>query len=266
MIIDFRYHIASLVAIFIALGLGILIGSTLVGQDFMENVANEQRALIERLEEDYLSLRQETKNLKLELNEKNSQLAFYQNFMLENRIHFIRDKLQGRNFAIVQIGQNEYTPEVIKILEEAGAGIITANFFSQEAIRIENVNLFVEEIGKFILKGEQGELVGFLTENQFMETMGTHDQPLDGIIFLDSVEEREQELFSELQISIIKFLEKNLPVYIVHTGKSKNSLLAELNNFPDVFSIENFDNIYGQIALVLQLMDSGQFTDKEVTN
>ena len=60
-----------------------------------------------------------------------------------------------------------------------------------------------------------------MTENQFMETMGTHDQPLDGIIFLDSVEEREQELFSELKISIIKFLEKNLPVYIVHTGKSK---------------------------------------------
>ena len=33
MIIDFRYHIASLAAVFLALGLGILIGSSLLSDE-----------------------------------------------------------------------------------------------------------------------------------------------------------------------------------------------------------------------------------------
>ncbi|MGI6226402.1 MAG: copper transporter, partial [Peptococcales bacterium] len=48
MVIDFRYHVASIVAIFIALALGILIGSTLVGQDFLANLAEEQKIWISK--------------------------------------------------------------------------------------------------------------------------------------------------------------------------------------------------------------------------
>ena len=33
--IDLKYHIASIVAVFLALGLGVIIGSTIVGDDLL---------------------------------------------------------------------------------------------------------------------------------------------------------------------------------------------------------------------------------------
>ena len=54
MIIDFRYHIASLAAVFLALGLGILIGSSLLSD---EKLYEQQGKLVDRLEADLASLR-----------------------------------------------------------------------------------------------------------------------------------------------------------------------------------------------------------------
>ena len=44
--IDIRYHIASIVAVFLALGLGVLIGSTIVGDDLL---VDQQKKLLDRL-------------------------------------------------------------------------------------------------------------------------------------------------------------------------------------------------------------------------
>ena len=53
--LDIRYHVASLVAVFIALGVGILIGSTLVGGDVM---IEQQQKMISQLESQFNELRQ----------------------------------------------------------------------------------------------------------------------------------------------------------------------------------------------------------------
>jgi len=48
MIIDLRYHIVSLVAVFLALGIGILVGSTVLGGD---TLVKQQEELAGRLEQ-----------------------------------------------------------------------------------------------------------------------------------------------------------------------------------------------------------------------
>ena len=54
--IDLRYHIATIVALFLALAAGILIGSTIVGDDLL---VEQQKKSIDRLEEQFLSLREQ---------------------------------------------------------------------------------------------------------------------------------------------------------------------------------------------------------------
>ena len=49
-VFDFRYHMASLIAVFLALGLGILFGCSIIGGEFNEIMILEQREWIERLE------------------------------------------------------------------------------------------------------------------------------------------------------------------------------------------------------------------------
>lgn len=66
MILNLRYHIFTLMAIFLALGAGLLIGSTIVVKD---SLLEEQQRLIRQLEKDFLDLRGANREL-LSQNEK----------------------------------------------------------------------------------------------------------------------------------------------------------------------------------------------------
>ncbi len=62
MIINFRYHIFTITAIFAALGLGILIGSSIIGH---EGLLDEQRHIIKNISNDINNLKKENKSLTL---------------------------------------------------------------------------------------------------------------------------------------------------------------------------------------------------------
>jgi len=86
---DLRYHIASLAAVFFALGIGILIGTAFVGAPLV----SRQTALIKRLEGNVGELRRETRE-----SERNEDAL---------RIlapGLVRGKLAGRRVLIVQLG------------------------------------------------------------------------------------------------------------------------------------------------------------------
>lgn len=64
MIVSYKYHLVSLAAVFLALAVGILIGSNLVGS---EALVQQQNSLVTQLEQDF-------KKLRLENDELHSQL------------------------------------------------------------------------------------------------------------------------------------------------------------------------------------------------
>lgn len=60
MVIDLKYQIVTTVIIFLTLGIGILIGSSMVGK---QGIVNEQKKLINRLENDFDHLRRKNSQL-----------------------------------------------------------------------------------------------------------------------------------------------------------------------------------------------------------
>ncbi|MDI6906058.1 MAG: copper transporter, partial [Thermoanaerobacterales bacterium] len=64
MIINLRYHIVSLVAVFLALGIGILIGSAVLGND---TIAKSQQQVADRLEKHLNELRHENEVVRQQL-------------------------------------------------------------------------------------------------------------------------------------------------------------------------------------------------------
>lgn len=75
--IDLKYHIASIVAVFLALGLGVIIGSTIVGDDLL---VDQQQKLIERLEEQFYTLKDRENELLEDNNYKEQLLYNYENY------------------------------------------------------------------------------------------------------------------------------------------------------------------------------------------
>src|SRR5690606_27439925 len=64
LMINIRYYVFLLVGIFLAMGLGMMIGITLENQNIIEN---QQAHLIRQIEDRFVSLRSESEQLKMEL-------------------------------------------------------------------------------------------------------------------------------------------------------------------------------------------------------
>ncbi len=104
---DIRYHIASLAAVFLALGIGILIGTAFVGAP----VVQRQTTLIRRLEGNVGDLRRETAA------RDNTEKAL--SALVPG---LISGKLAGQRVLVVQTGSySDATNAAVETLEKAGA-------------------------------------------------------------------------------------------------------------------------------------------------
>jgi len=111
---NLRYHLASLISVFFALAIGLLLGG-LVADRAPENV---HEALLEGIERDINQVREDNAQLRAE----NSTISDFADVLLED---FTRDKLEGRT--ILVLGDDDQDVHVIlEGLEQAGATTIHA--------------------------------------------------------------------------------------------------------------------------------------------
>lgn len=114
--LDMRYHIASLIAVFLALAIGILLGTVIVDKGLL---ANQQTSLVKRIESNFNVLREENRTLKSELYEKRE---------FENKAVplVIKDKLAGANVVIIatwSLTDNSFLTNLTDDLKRAGATV-----------------------------------------------------------------------------------------------------------------------------------------------
>lgn len=106
---DFRYHVASLAAVFLALGIGILIGTAFVGS----TVVNRQTVMMNKLSANYAELRKETHE------REQTELTLQGAVPL-----LVKDALDHQRVLVVQTGVGrEAADETQKALELAGATV-----------------------------------------------------------------------------------------------------------------------------------------------
>jgi len=252
MIIDFRYHVASLVAIFIALALGILIGSTLVGQNFLENMGKEQIIWMGKLEQDYLNIKKETETLRIDLAKKQNELNYYQSFAVKIKPFLVTGKLQGKNFAIIELDQNELFQDVVSILEQSGAKIVSSTrlkFSEKSTIADYNMTLLTEHLSKLILNGERTEITDLMEETDIIKSIGTYGGFLDGIILVTSF--NKDKAFLETQNLMTNYLKSKIPLYLISTTETIPYKTAS-----ELCIVDKVDTIPGQVNLILSIFEN----------
>lgn len=115
---NLRYHIASLVAVFLALAIGLVLGGLVVRQGGFDK---PQRALVSSLQSEYNGLKRDNDALK-------SSLAFESAFAKQLTESWISGRLAGSTVIVVTSGAAyEGTDEVVKTVESAGgsAAVVT---------------------------------------------------------------------------------------------------------------------------------------------
>lgn len=133
--IDFRYHIVSIIAVFLALGIGVLVGTTVVNEAIVAQQSQLLRQLDERVKEEKAGRRS-----------AEDELALWNTFSREGTRFILGDRLAGRNVAFVTAEgvPDEVVDGVVAALRRAGANVpavvvMTAKWQLREATAREQL-------------------------------------------------------------------------------------------------------------------------------
>ncbi|WP_436778101.1 copper transporter [Yinghuangia sp. YIM S09857] len=112
--IDFRYHVVSIIAVFLALSVGLVLGSSFLA-DFAKEDLNSK---IDGIADERDAERAENKALAAEIGKLDSYIA-------TTKPELVADKLKGRSVVLVNLpdADTDVTSATAKTLEESGATV-----------------------------------------------------------------------------------------------------------------------------------------------
>ena len=267
MIIDVRYHIASLAAVFLALGLGILIGMTMLGNDA---IVDQQEKLTNKLESDLSVLRSEAKKAQAVISKQETTIRNYQQFSTETAPVLVKGWLQGVEVALIETNEFSLKSDFIDNLNLSGAKVnsITSinnlnkmndktrqqiiNYLGiQEQIANEDLyELISTEIASGIRTGENFDFLTLLEDLEVISLSGDYGVAINSVILVGGSKREDQVQFNEVDLPIIKKLtEDQVSIYGVEYSDVAISYMGDYqkNKIP---TVDNVDTSIGQVALV----------------
>lgn len=267
MVIDIKYYIITITAIFISLGIGIFIGFNMNGQEiFLE----QQQQLVNSLENRFNDLRLEKEKLQKTIEEVRAENELKDDFMEKAYFEIINERLSGFHIAILQTTEHYYYHTIRETLEEAGATIPLHLVFTDKILylpaeELNNINLFLEadftkeevmeklhaDIINLLLSNEFTDFMSYLIDNQFLQLVQYNQQeyPVGQIVIagggnyennpsimvdLDLIEDLHQNNFRVIGVERLDIPHSSVPVY----------------RESGISTVDNIDTLLGRISLV----------------
>jgi hypothetical protein len=227
MIIDFRYHVVSLVAVFLALGLGIIVGINF-GKN--ENLGVDRQ--IERLEQTYQKIREDQKLLQTSLQTKEAMLQSAEQFQKAILPNLILNRLLGKRIAIIRTNDAvdfNYAKNLVNMLKQAGAEVTSVTTFlkpldlDDPQFKAETVAAFgltaVDEknLPTVVWKKTLESIIGgagntellFLQNNDYVKLWGEYNRGYtDTLIFFGGANSPETDQAKNLDLPLLESLRR----------------------------------------------------------
>jgi len=262
--IDFRYHITSLIAVFLALLIGVLVGIALVGDLDLEQ---QVQFVNERLS-----------GQENQIEELKAQVGTYSNFSKEAVGVLTHNLLEGRRVALIYAYSRERDPfyeELPSVLKHAGAAVTSTTtildaFRKMERADAEAVfeefewpvpidgDLRADVAAKLAVHIAEGKsaLPARLKEPplKIIGVNGDYMQPADCVVMVAGLLSREAEAsVTEVDLPMIRGLqEAGHRVVACQPGAVPISTIADYQ-VRQIPTVEAADMPYGQLALVLAI-------------
>lgn len=121
MVVDIRYHLASIIAIFLALGLGILVGTALSDGEGLD----QQEKWLSSLEGDLQQMRERRKETAALLERTGEERDRYERFAAQASEALVKGILKGEKASLVILGpQRDGHTFLDEVLQNAGAAVV----------------------------------------------------------------------------------------------------------------------------------------------
>ncbi len=122
MVIDLKYHLTTIIAIFLALGTGILVGSAMIGDD---GIVREQQILIVQIEEDLKNLRSQNNQFRDKVIDIEGMMVEQEEFINQLFHDAIAEQLTGLQCVVVNDAKEVWAQsmDVMEVLIIAGLDV-----------------------------------------------------------------------------------------------------------------------------------------------
>ena len=266
MIVDYRFHIASLVAVFLALGIGIVVGSAVLGN---EAIVERQKQMADKLEIQLEDLRQKNEAVQARANSLEIDNNIQKQFEKQVLPPLVAGKLAGKRLAIVEANGYGFRDDLVNTLSMAGATVqaVTTILDGFDLtgrkdrligdLGLENTNdndmvkHLATETARGILTGEKQVLLNTLAQAELLKLSGDYGVPVDGIIFIGGSQDQaliKTELVDYPMMDY--FLQQKLPIYGVEETDVSFSYMKDYQK-KRVSTVDNVETVPGQLALVM---------------
>ena len=262
--INMKYYIVTIGAIFIALGIGILVGFSL---NYDQELSKQQANVISDLDNKFEDLKTTNDNLEESLATLSSDYDQSIEFINKNSDKIIVDGLLEKNIGIISTNENnDYTKEIEEIITKANGIlsfniILTDNIENKEKLEEVSANLNIE------LKSTQ-DLINYIAECLKDEGGATKLQNLQNLELIklnhisadylnyESVvliggngSKNGNDKFNKIdEVLITKLKEQNKNVVGVQKSNTKFSYI-DLYSKNKVTTIDNIDEGIGQYLI-----------------
>ncbi len=268
--IDLKYHIASLVAVFLALGIGIFIGTTMIGSDV---ILKQQERLVLSLQEKFDSLRAENQKAAETIAELEAERALQEEF---NRLVFpllVQGRLQGRSMALINTYGKEEHEFLVNVLRMAGANVKSLTVVNlalfenpelcQEMTQILGLEgdsekdslmeALAARLSLALISGGDQELVKFLEEKGMLKISGSYGSPVEDVVLIGGRVNKDDVSIKFFDLVLVRTLKNNgVKVFGVEDTKVPVSCMRYYQSV-QIPTVDNIDTIYGQFALIRAL-------------
>ena len=233
--IDLRYHIATVAALFLALGIGIFIGSTMISDGIL---IREQEQLIVSLEKEFDRLRDDSRFLKASVTSLQESLNAYDELGKEIFPLLAQSKLARKNIGLIITNPDFNSEGFIEALmradvEKVHQVSIAEEFFLQD----QNENLVSDVVGVitgFLISPGQQRVAVEPEVSNFIN--GSFASPVDYLLIIGGY------TINLLDLPLIEEIMK-LEIPIIGVQLSAYTVL-------EVPIIEDLDTFIGKVRLI----------------
>jgi hypothetical protein len=283
MVINMRYYLVTIAAIFLALGIGIFIGFSLDGQEIF---VEQQQSLISELEYRFNELRDENTQLRKKLESTDKELALHSGFINQVFPSLVEDKLQGLNVAIIESSDGFFYAGLITSLKKAGASVPSVTFIKKGFVEFDDgtvtllEDMLVEEIPgdniteylcrrlvNAIITQKDAGFVSAIKKAGLIEVSGEYNSPVDYFIIAGGSSNDDGGNADKIDVPIITAIkDSNIPVIGVEDSGSVKSYIPYYKNMK-ISTVDNIDSLIGQYSMVMIMLgNNGHFGIKETAD
>jgi len=277
MIVDFRYHVVSLAAVFLALGVGILIGGAILGNAALQKELGQ-------IEQNLAKLRNDQRAFQDEIAKREAELKASNQFGAAVLPVLVRNKLLGKRVALVRTNPStdpRLVKDLVRLFQIAGSKVTSTTAILRDpadigldrlvdlggkvglsapdaaALSREILRLAIDRIANGPISEEPGSdvVLSSLSAARLIEIGGDYREMVDILVIVGGSRDPNIDLSQKVDRTLIDTLagSKGLMVAAVEPSDVARSYLTEYVQHPLII-VDNIETTAGQAALILALV------------